>query len=74
MNADGSDPRKITQQSDSSNRYSHPSFAPDGKFIVVSMDHGDGGWKIYIMNFDGSNQILISPDNVHLDGYPSWIP
>ncbi|AXT20434.1 DUF5050 domain-containing protein [Flavobacteriaceae bacterium AU392] len=68
---DGKNKKRLTQKS--KNNYL-PSFSPDGSKIVF-MSPREGGYKLYIMNSDGSNQARI-PEKTKAYAYtsPSWSP
>lgn len=53
-----------------------PRWSAGGKQIVfASIRDGVGGWKIYVMNADGSGQTRLSaPDNTLNDVFPSFSP
>ena len=74
--SDGSGYRRLTE-SDSTDLY--PAWSPDGTRIAFVSDRGDGYFRVYIMDADGSNVVeaasvgtiwperpLWSPDGVHL--------
>jgi len=67
MNPDGSNIQRLTIGSGSNE---HPSWSPDGRFIVFSSSR-EGGPAIYLMRADGSNQRKISKGNGIL---PEWGP
>ena len=78
MNADGSNPRRLTN-----NRGWDfaPAWSPDGKRIAFVSDrdghvHAKHGWstnEIYVMDTDGGNQQNLTNDP-HDDRSPSWSP
>jgi hypothetical protein len=70
MNADGSNPRRLTNNTWEWDK--HPSWSPDGKQIVFWSNRGTGRRQLWIMNADGSNQrpLLASSDN---DWDPIWV-
>jgi Tol biopolymer transport system component len=78
MNADGSDPRKLTP----GHGFSDPVWSPDGRRIAYSDIRWAGGSWIYVMNADGSASkrviraeslpsLTIRP-NDPLGGAPQW--
>jgi Tol biopolymer transport system component len=67
MNADGSEPRRLT--SSPKNDLS-PSCSPDGSTIVFASDRDDN-WEIYSMSADGSNQKRLTK-GVGANTAPSW--
>lgn len=67
MNVDGSSQKRLTALNPGLN-YKTPSFTPDGKKIVYTMEfamkHDDNKWShICIMNVDGSYPTRLSPIN-----------
>jgi TolB protein len=65
INADGTGERVINTGQKSNQC---PSFSPDGKQFVLSLD-GEIGFGIFIINADGSN-----PRKVSAGGWPAWSP
>ena len=52
MNADGSNPTRLTNNPTQDRR---PSWSPDGSKIAFQTNR-DGNWEIYTMKIDGSKQ------------------
>ena len=83
MNADGSDQRALT---DASYASLMPTWSPDGTQIAfastrtyeVQQQGGhqevDGGFELWIMNADGSDQQRITGNPEDQSLYPSWSP
>ena len=69
MGSDGSDPRRLTDNSASDQS---PSWSPDGQHIAFSSSH-DGNYEIYVMGSDGSDPRRLT-DNSASDQSPSWSP
>jgi TolB protein len=81
MNADGSNPDRITNDA---NYDGSPSWSPDGAKIAFTSkrDHNyeiyteSTNFEIYVMNADGSNPDRITNDAAGArwgyDGVPSW--
>ncbi len=69
MNADGSNPTRLTDNPASDRS---PSWSPDGQKIAFSSNK-DGNLEIYVMDTDGSNQTRLM-DNPANDTDPSWSP
>ena len=73
MNADGSDPRRLTH---SPGRDAHPFWSPDGTRIVFQSPRdadAEGEVQIWVMNADGSDPRRLTD----LDGFagvPAWSP
>ena len=57
MNADGSNPRHLTNSSISGQE---PAWSPDGSQIAFGSDR-DGNYDIYVMNVDGSRPAQPDP-------------
>ena len=77
MNADGSDPTRLTDNPASDN---WPSWSPDGGRIAFHSNRDDPDpnddehfWDIYVMNADGSDQTRLT-DGSAWDSYPRWSP
>jgi Tol biopolymer transport system component len=69
MEADGSNPRNLT---DSTSSDVAPSWSPDGSSIVFQSDR-DGNQEIYVMDADGSNPRNLT-NNEAGDLQPAWSP
>ena len=76
MDADGGNPRNITNHPDSD---FHPSWSPDGKWIAflsrrdqIPFKHGITA-EIYVMDASGGNPQRLT-NNPHADYHPSWSP
>jgi Tol biopolymer transport system component len=69
MNADGSDPRNLT---DSATFDASPAWSPDGSQIIFQSDR-DGNWEIYVMEADGSDPRNLT-NHEGLDLLPAWSP
>lgn len=57
-----------TTMTSTRNVCTHPSWSPDGSKIVF-----ENFYTIWMMNCDGSNLTLLSPEGA-VDSYPSWSP
>jgi Tol biopolymer transport system component len=76
MDADGSDPRRLTFNDDAGILFraldAEPEFSPDGKQIAYSSTtHGNG---IHVMNADGTGITLLSCPASGSDRVPDWGP
>jgi Tol biopolymer transport system component len=69
MNADGSDPRNLTNNSAED---LSPTWSPDGSQIAFASDR-DGNSEIYVMNADGSDPRNLT-NNSAGDWTPVWSP
>ena len=69
MNADGSEPRNLTQHPATDVR---PAWSPDGRRIVF-VSRRDGNSEVYVMNADGSGKRNLTRDRAS-DDYPTWSP
>src|SRR5438094_10501278 len=67
MNADGSAPRRLTNDPGTD---TDPTWSPDGKQIAFATTR-DGNAEVYIMNADGSAPTRLT-NNAASDGEPSW--
>lgn len=88
MNADGSNPRLLTDDPNSCGVYSSPKWSPDGTRIIASFKprpkHNiDPATQIIVMNADGSNRnnisnrgqyIFNSYQSTYTDVQPDWQP
>ena len=70
MNADGSEPRRLTT---TPGRDAHPSWSPDGATIAFQSPRLDGHTRIFLMNADGSHQRPLT-HNTGFCGVPVWSP
>jgi Tol biopolymer transport system component len=72
INADGSNPRNLTQHPALDAR---PSWSPDGSQIAFASSR-DGGWNIYVMDVDGANVKRLTDNNLDFGfaSRPSWSP
>ena len=69
MNADGSNLRQLTRNTDSDD---YPSWSPDGRYIAF-ISNRDGNYALYVMDTDGGNQRRVA-NYVISHGAPSWSP
>jgi Tol biopolymer transport system component len=69
MNADGSNPTKLTESIASDG---YPAWSPDGSKIAFTSERDDRR-DIYIMNADGSNVTRLTNDSI-IKSSPSWSP
>ena len=69
MDADGSDPQRLTENP---NQDEFPSWSPDGKRIAFASTR-DGNYEIYVMDADGSDSQRLT-ENPMVDRDPSWSP
>jgi formylglycine-generating enzyme required for sulfatase activity len=69
MNADGSDPQRLTDQPGEDY---WPTWSPDGRKIAFASER-DGNLEIYVMNADGSDQQRLT-NNTADDLEPAWSP
>lgn len=63
LNSDGTNIVMLTDNSGKINaRDANPFWSPDGTYIAFdrSRDTDPGGWDIYVMKSDGSNQVQIT--------------
>lgn len=73
MNADGTDPRQITQLGGANFA---PYFTPDGRRIIFSSNHRNPrsrNFDLYLVNLDGTGleQVTTNPE---FDGFPMFSP
>ena len=73
MDADGSDPTNLTNNSDLDD---FPDWSPGGSHITFIRGRGvsQGNSDIYIMNADGSDQINLTNTYSVSDYLPDWSP
>lgn len=69
MNADGSNPRNLTNNPAPDG---HPSWSPDGKKLAFHSER-DGNRDIYVMNSDGTGLQRLTEDPA-ADHSPAWSP
>jgi Tol biopolymer transport system component len=69
MNADGGNPRQMTNNEEFDDW--SPDWSCDNKIAFES--NRDGNFEIYVMNRDGTNQTRLTFDTEH-DRHPSWSP
>ncbi len=69
MDADGSEPRNLTQHPAKDVR---PAWSPDGRRIAF-VSRRDGNSEVYVMNADGSGKRNLTRDRAS-DDYPTWSP
>jgi Tol biopolymer transport system component len=69
MDADGSDPRRLTNHTASDDM---PAWSPDGSQIAF-VSYRDGNYEIYVMNADGSDPRRLTNHSA-ADYTPAWSP
>jgi Tol biopolymer transport system component len=70
MNADGSEPRNLTQHPA---RDVRPTWSRDGRRIAF-VSRRDGNPEVYVMNADGSGKRNLTRNRAGDDDYPTWSP
>jgi len=61
MDADGSNPMRLTNSSLEGTKFRHPRLSPDGKKIVYSSRKvTETNQQIYVMNADGSDRVQLT--------------
>jgi Tol biopolymer transport system component len=77
MDADGSNPRRLTEHMEWD---TYPSFSPDGSRVLFRRVLPTGGWslsgrnsEIFVVDADGSGARNLSR-HAAFDGYPDWSP
>jgi Tol biopolymer transport system component len=75
MNADGSNPVRLTFTHGNPWHDYGPAWSPDGKKIAFYRYLGgsDRGSEIFVMNADGTDEQRLT-DNAEFDGRPAWSP
>ncbi|MGE3806766.1 MAG: hypothetical protein AB7K24_19025 [Gemmataceae bacterium] len=52
-----------------------PAWSPDGTRIAVASNRSVGGFRLYVMNADGSNQRELNHEGIVIGSvYPAWSP
>ena len=69
MDADGSEPRNLTQHPAKDVR---PAWSPEGRRIAF-VSRRDGNSELYVMNADGSGKRNLTRNRA-IDDYPTWSP
>jgi Tol biopolymer transport system component len=73
MNADGSDPRKLTNAPNCYN--GGPFFSPDGKRVIFRSDRKEKDrLQIYVIDVDGKNERALTEDPQWVNWGPFWHP
>jgi TolB protein len=73
MKPNGTRVRRLTNTAPGGDVSSNPAFSPNGNKIVFNSDR-NGNDQLFLMNFDGSNEVpLTNPVNAD-DGNPRWSP
>lgn len=70
MDADGSDPTRLTS---SSGQDTWPAWSPDGGMIAYTSDVADPYQDIWVMNANGSGQTRLTMTS-GFDAFPEWSP
>jgi Tol biopolymer transport system component len=70
MDADGSEPRNLTQHPA---RDVRPAWSPDGRRITF-VSRRDGNSEVYVMDADGSGKRNLTRDRASDDDHPTWSP
>lgn len=75
VNADGSDPRRVTQLEPSTSWDDEPQFSPDGKKLVFTrVDLARQKDAVFTVNVDGSGLAQLTPWALNAAGDPEWSP
>lgn len=71
IDVDGTNPLQLTNCL-SNNGSEHPAWSPDGTSILFA--NGSGGDTIWIMNTNGSGQVIVGLGALIDNGQPAWQP
>jgi hypothetical protein len=79
MNADGSNPRRVTFESEVNSHDIAPTWSPDGRYIAFASNraaHEDGAFRydIYSIRSDGSGETLRLTNGESQSTSPAWRP
>jgi len=74
MNADGTDPYRLTAALSPFQFYDDPAWSPDGKRIACASNRGSrGNPDIWIIDLERATQLQLT-DNESIDWMPTWSP
>jgi TolB protein len=75
VNADGTDPRQVTELDPGNSWDAGPQFSPDGrKLVFTRVDHERNADALFTVNVDGSDLFQLTPWALHAGGDPEWSP
>jgi Ca2+-binding RTX toxin-like protein len=71
MSADGTGQTALTATAPAQNEW--PAWSPDGSRIAFSRSNATGSWDLYLMDADGSGQVLLTTGGT-FNTHPDWGP
>jgi TolB protein len=74
MKPNGNRVKRLTHTAPSGFVSSNPAFSPNGNKIVFNSDRNGDEDQLFLMNFDGSNEVPLTEPVDADDGNPRWSP
>lgn len=72
--ADGSNPKCLTDLRNNQVEHRFPTWSPDGNQLAFDSNRDGDSYNIYVINADGSGLTNITDDNSNSSFFPDWSP